>query len=284
MTARDDFKFPENFTDDGLPRGTLSPSQYSMYLRCSRQYEYRYIEERKEAPGIALARGSAIHKGAEVTHQRTIDTGKPASMEEASQAVADTFTERSVEVEDWTDNKGNVLIKGDIKDKTISSFQVYYAQAVPLINPVKVEKPFAVKVGTVPVFGIIDLIDSIIDTEMSLENDPDNPSHIEVVSDLKTTGKRWAPQKLRCDPQLTFYAIAENTTKVRWDFVIDQKSGTVYEPKRSERNDNDKRILIEDVEMVAHLIKKGVSFRCDSTSWACTPRYCGFFERCRGPR
>ena len=284
MTARDEFKFPEGFIDDKLPKGTLSPSQYKTYLTCAKRYDYRYNLGRKRAPGYVLVFGSALHKGAEFTHQRTIDTGTPAPMEEASQAVSDEFDNRAEEVEVWEDDKGNPIQQGAVKDSAINSFKVYHQTAVPIIKPVKVEFPFAIKVGVVPVFGIIDLVDSVVDTEMSLENDPDNPNMVEVVSDLKTARRRWTDQRIRFDPQLTFYSMAENTENVRWDFVLTQKSGTLYEPKRSVRTLHDKKMLIEDVEEKVELIKKGYFPRCDITSWTCTPKSCGFYEDCRGPK
>ena len=48
----------------------------------------------------------------------------------------------------------------------------------------------------------------------------------------------------------------------------------------------DKRLLTEDVEYVADLIKKGVFPRCDPTltNWVCTPKWCGYYEMCKGPK
>ena len=86
------------------------------------------------------------------------------------------------------------------------------------------------------------------------------------------------------EPQLTFYALAENTERVRVDFLLDQKSGSRYEAKRSLRSVNEKNLLIEDLNEVVELIKKGVFLRCDPTSWVCTPKFCGYYQKCRGPK
>jgi hypothetical protein len=66
--------------------------------------------------------------------------------------------------------------------------------------------------------------------------------------------------------------------------LLDQKSGTRYKPLKSFRDANDKRILVEDLEEVVFLIKQGQFPRCDPTGWACTPKFCGYYEKCRGPR
>jgi hypothetical protein len=107
---------------------------------------------------------------------------------------------------------------------------------------------------------------------------------VEVVSDLKTTTKLWAQQKLDQEPQLTFYAMVEDTDRVRIDFLLDQKSGCKYAPKRATRDSHIKNILVEDVEEAAFLMKKGYFPRCDPTSWACTEKFCGYYKECRGPK
>lgn len=273
------FEYPPDFLDPGLPKGVISPSQFDMYRRCPRQYQFRYIDGLVQPPGIAMAKGTAVHKGAEVTHKKTIETGKPLGMEEAIQEVADSFAEALEKMELKAEED-----PGREKDRAIANFMVYYKQAVPLIRPVAAEKTFAVKIGTVPVRGVIDLIDSVLDIPNIDQNPEEPPPLVEVVSDLKVTGRIWPAQKIETAPQLTFYAIVENTPRVRVDFLLDQKSNTRYEPKRTLRTLNDKRVLTEDLEEVAHLIKKGVFPRCDPTTWACTDRFCGYYNRCRGPK
>ena len=274
------FPYPEkDFFDDGLPKGVLSPSGFNMYRRCARQFEYAYMLGLIRPPVIAMVKGTAIHRGAEVVHKHTIEHGKLLGLTEATQAVSDSFDDEKEDIQEGTKEE-----KGSAKDAAIHNFKVYYTQAVPVIDPVAAEKPFAFKVGTVPFRGVIDLIDRV-PGEYSLEDDPElPPPKVEEVSDLKTTTKTWVKQKLDQEPQLTFYALAENTNLVRVDFVLDQKSGCRYLPKRALRDQNIKRLLVEDVEETAHLIKRGIFPRCDPTSWVCTERFCGYFNDCRGPK
>jgi hypothetical protein len=255
----------------------MSPSQVGMYQRCPRQYEYRYVRELVDPPGVSMVKGTAIHKGAEVIHRSMIDTGKPVDFKEGAEKVANCFAAESMFIENWEG-----FAPGVVKDAAINGYGAYYRHAVPRIKPVHAEKTFAIKVGVVPVRGVIDLVDSVPDDQMALENDPENPRLVEVVSDLKTTAKKWPEQKIRFTSQLTFYALAEGTNRVRIDFLIDAKAGIKYEQERSVRDARDIQLLIEDVEEVADLIKKGVFPRCDHTSWTCTPKFCGYYERCRG--
>lgn len=280
--ARDGLVFPypkENFFDENLPGRVLSPSGFNTFRRCPRQFEYSYVLGMKKPPGIAMVRGIAIHKGAEVVHTYNIRHGEPADIDEGLQAVSDTYDGMIIDVEDATDEE-----KDTVKDKAIRNFKVYYRDAVPLIRPVAAEKPFALLIGTVPFRGVIDLIDSV-PGEYSLEDDPEQPPPlVEVVADLKSTTRTWPQQKLAQEPQLTFYAMAEATERVRIDFLLDQKSGCKYSPKRALRDLNSKRLLVEDAEQVAEFIKKGFFPRCDPTTWACTEKFCGYYQDCRGPQ
>jgi hypothetical protein len=269
------FNYPPDFMDPELPSGVMSPSQFDTYRKCPRLYEYRYIHKIISPPGVAMIKGTAVHKGAEVTHKNTIATGNLMSLAEATQAVSDSFDQKKTDIEDWEDEKPD-----KIKDNAISAFRVYYTEAVPHIHPVKAEHTFAVKVGTVPFRGVIDLVDSVKEDAIVDGVQP----MTEVVSDLKVTGTRWPEQRVRQSTQLTFYAYVEKTFRVRYDFILEQKSGIKYDMNRSIRTALDFKLLIEDVEAAADMIKKGIFPRCDGTNWWCTTKFCGYYERCRGPK
>jgi hypothetical protein len=271
----------KDWLDPELPKGYLSPSQHNTYQRCPRQYEYAYIMQLVKPPGIAQIRGTAVHKGAELTHKHTIKHGKPISIEEGAAAVSDKFDEQAPTIEEWEEET-----QGDAKDKAIRMFRTYYNDAVPYINPVRVEHTFkwSRELCGVPVLGIIDLVDSVKNPDMSLENDPKNPQMIEVVSDLKTVKRLWPASRIENEPQLTFYAIAENTDRVRIDFLAWLKTGTKYTAVTSKRSRQDKTILLEDVAEVARNIKAGIFPRCAPTGWHCSLTFCGYYSRCRGKR
>lgn len=272
---------PAGFGDANLPnKEYFSHSQFAMYMRCARQFEYRYILGIRQPPGIAMTQGSVIHAGAEKTHRHTIDHGKPLPLNEAEAVVSDTFDRMKDHIEDWGEEKPD-----RVKQATLHHFRVYHAQSTPLLRPKAVEEPFAVKVGTVPMVGFIDLIDEVmVDREGDVLAKGEGPLVTEVVADLKFTGRKWQDSKLRHDTQLTLYAHVKGIPRVRIDFLLDQKSGTRYVQERSLRTPRDAKNFEEDLEEVVGLIKKGVFPRCDPTSWVCTPRFCGYYERCRGPQ
>jgi len=269
------FHYPPDFMDPDLPTGVMSPSQFDTYRKCPKRYEYRHVHKIISPPGVAMIKGTAVHRGAEVTHKKTIETGTPMGLVEATQAVSDSFDQKKSDIENWEDENPDL-----IKDKALKAFTVYYREAVPLITPVKVEHTFAAKIGTVPFRGVIDLVDQVKEDAFV---DGVQPT-VEVVSDLKVTGTRWPEQRVRQSAQLTFYAYVEKTFRVRYDFILEQKSGIKYDKNKSVRTAHDFKLLVEDVEETADMIKKGIFPRCDGTNWWCTPKFCGYYERCRGPK
>ena len=269
------FVYPPDFMDPELPSGVMSPSQFDTYKKCPKRYEYRQVLKIISPPGIAMIKGTAVHRGAEVTHKNTIATGNLMGLVEATQAVSDSFDQKKVDIENWEDENPD-----HIKDKALKAFTVYYREAVPHIKPLKVEHTFAKKIGTVPFRGVIDLVDSVKEEAFVDGVQP----MVEVVSDLKVTGMRWPEQRVRQSAQLTFYAYVENTFRVRYDFILEQKSGIKYDKNRSVRTAHDFKMLIEDVEATDDMIKKGFFPRCDGTNWWCTPKFCGYYERCKGPK
>lgn len=277
------FPYPDNFFDSELPKGVLSPSGISRYRSCARQFKYAYIDGKRSPPGIAAVRGRALHFGAERVHKHTIDTGIRMSLDHAVACVADKFDLEVQEVPSELQVVNNMPV-GVVKDRTIENFGVYYTQAVPGIDPIGVEEPFAIKIGGVPIRGIIDLIDRVRG-EYTLEDDPElPPPKIEVVSDLKSTKMRWSEQRVAHEVSLTIYAIAKNVERVRVDLLLDRKKGGEYVALRAPRTKQEKRTVTEDIEEIAYAIKQGIFPRCNPTDWVCTPRWCGYYAECRGSK
>jgi len=274
----------ENFLDDDLPKGYLSPSQAGLYWMCPRAYYYRYILDKKSPPSISMARGSTIHKTVELSLLRKKASGEPIPLEEANDFLSDTFDTETETVEGLS--KAD---RGYLKDKTKDMFQVYHEKAIPKITPIAVEKRFAITLGEdLPVCGIIDLIDEVPgdfeagDYTLEELEYPDNPPRVEIVCDLKTTTKLWAPQMLRYHPQFTVYSIAENNYRVRADFLIEAKKATRYECKRTLRTEKDRKQIIEDFQEIRSLIVQGIFPRTSPTSWKCSESYCEHYKDCRG--
>jgi hypothetical protein len=272
----EDKDVPGSFYDKELPKGALSPSSFSLYKTCPKNYEYRYVLEVPSPGNYNMLRGTVIHAGAEYAIKKKLKEGKYPLLEDVLDTTASLYEDKVVEVVD-TDGSTN---KGLHKDNTLEGVSVYYKSVLPQINPVSAERKFIAKIDGIPVRGIIDLIDKVKITDVLSREDV--PQAQELVSDLKVVGRKWTQQKIDMHSQFTFYTLVRGETECRIDFIVAGKNGFKYHPERTSRSLREQDILREDLECVVRGIKMGIFPRCDPTSWICTPKYCAYWAECRG--
>lgn len=269
----------DDFFDPRLPKGTFSHSQYAAYRICGRAYYYKYVLNVPTRQYVAPTRGSAVHKGIEFALKRKMDLGTVPSIDEAKTFVEETFTKEAERIEDWEDNE-----PGKVKDSTLDLYAVFHREALARINPIAIEKGFAVKIGDVPMIGWIDLIDeqpAMDTTGLSKEEVQLAPKKL-VTVDFKTSRKTWAENEVRNNTQLTVYAAVEGTPHVRVDQLVQLKKGTTYVRSESVRTPQDVAIVSEDIQETADFIRQGTFPMCDIGAWCCSTRYCAWFHLCRG--
>lgn len=260
-------EYPPDFEDKDLPRRVFSHSQYNTFKRCGRQYEFRYVDGVIMPPGIAMVRGTCVHHGAEYTLTKKME-GVDVSLAEGLTAVSDRFDELISDVED--------PLEGTEKDEVVRMYEVFHQNGVPNINPLEIEKGFAVKAGGIPIIGFIDIKDGV---KLLGEDGPVTP----VIADIKTTTTSWSQSKVDTDTQLTLYSHIEGISNVRIDQILHRKSGAVdFKQLSSTRSSRDADVLLEDMGEVTDLIKKGVFPMADIGSWQCSEKWCGFWRMCRG--
>jgi len=283
-----------------LPKDYLSHSQIDMYLRCARQYEFRYVKDEKDPPGIAMVFGSGAHKAVEFTHHHIVDHDKPAPTEQVTEAFSDAFEKRAeaIPTKAWEDEKAD---RGSLKDAGVRLVQLYNNKVAPSVKPqVKqvngesvrgIEKRFMVNIAGVDMLGFIDLIDV---------NDPVGVSDLEqkilhkqgkivpdamrtAVVDFKTKTKSLSQGDVDGSFQLTLYSYVEQIPIVRFDQLLNQK---VPKVKRvhSGRTVQDHKWMTEIITSVASAISAGIFPPCSPTAWVCGPKWCGYYHQCRGKK
>ena len=283
-----------------LPKKALSATQIEMYLRCPRQYYFRYIKGEIRPPGVALTLGKSTHEALETTHNAIVDTGVPASEPMVTAAFSDAFDHAVPDVpkEEWEKDDST---PGEVKDAGLALVRLYNAKFAPLVKPQVtqtqkgeqirgIEKEFGILIAGVPVIGFIDLIDT---------NDPTivaSPSEVvimrqkgatipeamrTVIVDFKTKAKSFAQGDVDGSLQLTLYSYAEKIPAVRFDQLLRQKTPTIKRISAL-RKDTDYRWLEEIVRGVAEAISMGAFPPCDPSAWVCSEKWCGFWRLCRG--
>lgn len=252
-----------------LPRGGLSPSALEMYLKCPRQYYWRYIENRIEPPGVAMVNGTSGHAALELNNRHKIEKGDDLPVQTVIECFQDTFSDKSKEIEDWgTENKDRVIAA------TVPGLKVYMEENAPFVRPASVEQPFQIDADGLPIFGFIDLT-----TDKN------------AVMDYKFVGTR-SPylQRPTLDHsvQLTTYYAATGHADVGYFAIVkpgeQKKEPSPAEARKlmSKRGPGDWLYAKELYLGAARAISAGQFPLTAPSNFLCNAKWCGYWERCRG--
>ena len=229
----------------------LSHTQVQMFLRCPRQYEFRYLRGLKSPPGAALIKGKAYDFVCNMNYTEKIKTGKDAKdgMDFVPEGWRAAMDEAGGEV-DWG-SKNITQVAGELNDHA----RLFFAEIAPKVDPVAVQ----VEVRREGFLAYIDVVDS--DTR---------------IRDNKAKSKLMGVNEPFKDLQPTAYAYAMDTSI---DFIFDvttpHKAG-MYATQRDMADVAAYARLLDDVRAA---ISAG-TFPCNPTNNFCSPNWCGYWERC----
>lgn len=200
------------------PRATrrehFSFSQLTMYLRCSLQYWYRYIEGRKERPNIALVTGSGVHEALEWNSRKKLATGYDLPVPDLRDLTSDLLDVHHQEVDD------SDKVKGTMKDKAIGAVTLHRTRSAPAITPIAIEYPFTLTIDPDdthpdPVLPVIGFVDQYAEIPRPSDR-PGRSSRVIAVEDYKWVNQKRSQLEVDLTPQLTLY-----------DHVFEQTTGQV---------------------------------------------------------
>lgn len=260
--------------ETGKPQ--LHFSGLSMLEKCGQRFFYRYIENLRMAPGIAMIIGSASHKVIEKNLRNKLDTGEllPAeAVEDYAAAAAHEFLDEGVQL---TEEDGTLeQAKGKAVDETIDFATTHHYEAAPGIEPVAVEEKWVIDTGADFPFDLAGT------TDVREARDGKR-----ILRDSKTTRKTPAKNAADVSEQLTLYSLADNVVsgeipdEVHLDFVVKLKSETKYVKRSSTRTMEDLQMQIRRIDRAAEVIRKGAFMPTDPDNWWCSARWCGYFSIC----
>jgi len=246
----------------------LSQTRINMYLRCAKQFEFRYMKGLMYRPSGAMILGGAWHQALEINYSQKKESHQDIKTSEMKEIFSDRF-DTKVKNEDvnFEDDKPS-----EIKDVGLQVTEMHHKEIAPKVQPTHVEMPF-----TIPLTEENDLhgyIDVIHDEELIIEN-----------KSAKTTPN---DQAVANDVQLTVYSKAyrhvfgKKEKGIRKDIAVKTKVPKMVS-KFTERDDNSFDILLQ----IAHGIEAGIkigSFAPNPNGWHCSPKYCGFWDLCMGKK
>lgn len=280
---------------DFLPRGYLSPSQVTAFLKCAHSWELSYVQRKPRRGSARMFQGVFVHAGVEAVLKERLLSGKLPPLELATDTFGDVFEAKKQHIEDW---EGET--EGFVKDVGIRCTKAYYDEAAASATPVVVEKTVTAIIRSadgkvrLPVLGRLDSEQVQSHTEQEYQDirerlvaggslsDIKKPLRIH---DLKVVTDKWSASDLDNDLQFVTYAGIEHIPDVQVDMVVKgraknprpryvQLAGVVTHRQVEH---------VQDVmEGVARSIALGHFPKTDPGNWWCSETWCSMWVHCRG--
>lgn len=249
----------------------ISYSQINMFLRCPRQYEFRYVNGLKFPPGAALLLGKTWHAGIETNYKQKMETGKDLPIEQMKDIFSDNLNQ-SAEQEEYVFREGESL--DSVKDVGIQITELHHKAIAPKVEPLLVEKEFRLplKNRNKDLLGYIDLVDG--------------KNGIFIV-DNKSKSKTPSQREFDGDLQFSIYSLAhrmitgELESGLRMDCVVKTKTPKAVQLYTT-RETNELVWVLDLIETVDDAIQTGVFPPSNPVSnFLCSEKWCGYWDICK---
>jgi len=262
-----------------MPVKHLSHSSINTYMMCPASWKFRYADKIKMPVNAALPFGTAIHKAiqtyisAKVLHP---DEARPL-FELWPQCWRDTLAEQRQEVnwdkpQTYYDNLGLSMLKAPSIERAIEDIEPAFKSLMTMEKVPIIEQRIEFKIPSVPIpiIGYIDLITS------------DG-----VPIDLKTSARKWSRGKEHFELQPDFYLIglAQDgfivpDNKFRY-YIFTKTKAPICQILETQRSWPQIFWTLNLIKEIWQAIEAG-SFPPNTSGWKCQPKYCEYWELCRG--
>lgn len=250
-------------TDKKLPE--YHQSSIAMFLKCPRQYMYRYLQNIVMPPKAALTLGKAFDHGVNANLIQKVESKKDAPLELLVDTFSDSFDKESANTI-WEDEK-----PGDQKDLGVKMLGVYYKEAAPKIQPVTVQDAFRIETDLgYALGGTLDLTDDK-----------------KIIRDTKTSAKSYQEDAVSDSIQATMYDFAhevktgEKASGFAFDVVTKTKVPKYQEIVGQVSNLQRER-MFESINIMHNQINRGEFQYAPEGQWFCSKGWCGYWDLCKG--
>lgn len=252
-----------------LPFGLdhLSASSIDTYLRCPMQWYYRYVMGLKQPPAIALEFGSCGHEALKFNNQFKFEKKEDLPTNVVLDKFSDVLSTRKKDIEDW--GEGGKEKSYDIHQNLGREFlSDYMRDFAGQLTPDKMpEERRHVNIAGVKIEYVMDLQAGGEGIDYKFVNTKKNNN------DVKNSVQSWT------------YSYAEKFTKMNM-ISFAKKTGEIAFAE-ADITPADHAWLHEIVKKVAESLKTGVFHPRNPGGmewWVCTPKFCGYWDRCRGAK
>lgn len=246
----------------------FSFTQLNMFLRCPKQYYYRYIENKKIPPSGAMFQSSVIHKMLEHNYKQKLETYMDVSIPYIFDLFIHIFEESLI------NNEVNIRNKKEKEDLINTGKDIllkFIIEICPSVRPKHIEKTFEIKLQTFSNYSLIGVWDVIDENNVIIDN--------------KVYSKKVSQTQIDNDLQLSIYSLAyrllnkQKENNLRLDIVV-KNSKLNTQQLTTTRSYSDIMFTIEVIQKAIKAIKKGI-FVPNPNSFFCSKDYCGYFNICR---
>lgn len=264
----------------------LSPSQLNTLSMCGLRWYFRYVERIKIPPKAAVLRGRGAHAAREKSLGNYIDTGELlplGSCEAAASDEVDAGFQGDVLFEPEEVEEGVEKVKGRTKDEAVACAKVDRTDVQPTIEPVAVEMELRTHIPAIgkDLMGYADVVEKRMDEEL------ERPVVSTIIRDSKTKGKAPSKDEAWSSLQLTCYGLMWKgmtgafPNNFALDFLVVYKKA---KPKAfiqpTERSLADYKMALARIARANEVIEKGVFAPAPTDAWWCSPKWCGYWDRC----
>jgi hypothetical protein len=242
-------------------------SSVGMFLKCPRQYMYRYLMGMVVRPKAALTLGGALDVGATLNYSQKITSRVDLPTEQVLDIYSTEFDKRSQQTEWGDDDPGK---QKDLGAKMLTHFQ---EKAAPNIQPIAVQESFRIETDAgYAVGGTMDLIDEK-----------------EVIRDTKTSAKSYSEDSVSDSIQATMYDFAfeakhgKKASGFAFD-VITKTKEPKYQEVKGEVSGLQRQRLFESINLMHSSIQRGEFQYAPEGAWWCSKDWCGYWSECKGKK
>lgn len=251
-----------------MSRPKYHQSEIATFLKCGKQWEFRYVQGIKTPSRAALTVGSAVDAAVTYNLLEKLKTGVDLPKQAVLDAYSGNFDNLSPDTAWGEDDAGKQ------KDMGVKLITLHHEVIAPRIDPASVQESFVIETdGGYDLGGTIDL------TEKS-----------GVIADTKTAKTAYDEDAIARALQPAMYDFAyeavngKPATGFRYDVLI---KPTTKNPARAQQilgkvTPDDREWLFDTIGQVHKAISAGVAQPAADGAWWCSKDWCPYWAMCKG--
>jgi CRISPR/Cas system-associated exonuclease Cas4 (RecB family) len=245
-------------------------SEIQTFLKCGKQWEFRYLLGIKTPPKAALTVGSAVDRAVTANLIEKLKTGAYLSNEAVLDSYSTSFDSLKTSTE-WGEDDA-----GEQKDIGAQLVSAHSEKVAPTIDPATIQEEFVIETDAgYDLGGTIDLT----------EKDG-------TVVDTKTAKKMYDADAVENSVQASMYDFAYEALKgkparaFRFDVLVKPTKtiGARVQRVEAKVSLSQREFLFDGITQMHKAIQAGVTLPAPEGAWWCSKDWCGYWSMCKGKK